>query len=95
MKTKKDIENAVAKYYKVPVVELYTERTAYPHIGAHKVLIWLLYANGEKSYAIAKYFALTSRSIYLKLAEVSVALKSDTKMKQEIDEITKMLNNQK
>jgi len=93
MNNKEKIENIVSEYFKVDVDELYsTHRQDYPYNGARRILMYLLYANGMKSYVIAEFFNLTSRRVYIMLGEVQVAIKSDSKVKDDVKQIEEMLN---
>ena len=96
MNTRKKIENAVCKYYKVEVKDLYAlHNRKYPFDGARNVLMYLLYKNKMKSYELAVEFGMSDRMVFKRLAEVSVALKSDTKIKEDIETIEKCLTNKK
>ena len=54
--------------------------------------MYLLYASGYKVYIIQDWFNVSMAIIYRHLAEVSVALKHDTKIKEDIEKINKLLN---
>lgn len=96
MNTKKKIEKAVCEFYKVEVKDLYSlHDRKYPYDGARNVLMYLLYKNKMKSYELAVEFDMSDRMVFKRLAEVSVALKSDTKLKEDIETIEKCLTNKK
>lgn len=96
MNTRKKIEKAVCEYYKVEVKDLYSlHNRKYPFDGARNVLMYLLYKNKMKSYELAVEFDMSDRMVFKRLAEVSVALKSDTKLKEDIETIEKCLTNKK
>lgn len=91
--TKKEIENAVCKYFKVEAKDLYhPQKHKYPLGGARDILMYLLYASGYKVYIIQDWFNVSRAIIYRHLGEVNIALKSDTKIKEDITEINKLLN---
>ena len=93
MKTVKNIEKAVSKHFKVDIKGVYASRkSVYPINGAKLALIYLLYANGCKSYRIAQKFGFDSTMIYRYCGQVQTALKSDTKIKEDIESINKLLN---
>jgi chromosomal replication initiation ATPase DnaA len=96
MNTRKKIEKAVCEYYKVEVKDLYSlHNRKYPYDGARNVLMYLLYKNKMKSYELAVEFDMSDRMVFKRLAEVSVALKSDTKLKEDIETIEKCLTYKK
>ena len=87
------IEKAVSDFYKVPVNEIYNGHTyVYPFGVAKNTLMYLLYSNGVKPYDISNSFCVSTRLVYRKVSEVQEALRSDTKIRQDIDAINKMLN---
>lgn len=91
--TKENIEKAVCEHFKVSPKDLYQpQKHKYPLGGARDVLIYLLYAAGYKVYIIQEWFNVSDAATYRHIAEVSVALKSDTKIKEDIDRINKLLN---
>ena len=91
--TKENIEKAVCKHFKVSPKDLYhPQKHKYPLGGARDVLMYLLYASGYKVYIIQDWFNVSMAIIYRHLAEVSVALKHDTKIKEDIEKINKLLN---
>ena len=93
--TKENIEKAVCKHFKVSPKDLYQpQKHKYPLGGARDVLMYLLYAAGYKVYIIQEWFNVSDAATYRHIAEVSVALKSDTKIKEDIIAINKLLNNQ-
>ena len=93
MTTKKDIENAVSTYFKVATKDLYEgKHHVYPYDGARRVLAYMLYDNGVKIYDIEEAFSISNRQAFRMVAEVQVALKSDTKIKEDVESINKMLN---
>lgn len=95
MEKEKIIENAVCEFYKVDPNEVYTShKSRYPMDAAKRVLMYLLYAEGVKVYDIADAFEISERLVYRNVAEVQVALKSDTKIKEDITAINKLLNNE-
>lgn len=66
---------------------------SYPYGGARSAAMWLLYSNKVmKSYEIAELFNITSQRVYSICAQVAVDLKSDTKIKEDIEEINELLN---
>lgn len=88
-----NIELAVCKFYKVEPKELYeTKKSVYPLGFAKKALMYLYYANGMKVYDIAKAFGISTRRVFKNVAEVQVGLKSDTKIKEDIETINQSLN---
>lgn len=90
---KEKIEKAVSEYFKVPVKEIYAnEKKSYPYNGAKKILMYMLYENGMKVYNISKLFGLSDRTTYHEIAEVSVALRDCTKIKEDIKYINNNLN---
>lgn len=92
MKNKKDIENAVCQHFKVKVEDLYEgKKHTYPEGIARTALIYLLYEQGNKSYIIAENFGVTQRLIQMTCAKVSVALKSDTKIREDIAKIKRII----
>lgn len=96
MNTRKKIEKAVCEFYKVEVKDLYSlHNRKYPYDGARNVLMYLLYKNKMKSYELAVEFDMSDRMVFKRLAEVSVALKSNTKLKEDIETIEKCLTNKK
>ena len=93
--TKENIEKAVCEYFKVEAKDLYhPQKHKYPLGGARDVLMYLLYAAGYKVYIIQEWFNVSDAATYRHIAEVSVALKSDTKIKEDITAINKLLNNE-
>lgn len=91
--TKENIEKAVCEYFKVSPKDLYhPQKHKYPLGGARDILMYLLYAAGYKVYIIQEWFNVSRAIIYRHLGEVSVALKHDTKIKEDIDNINKLLN---
>jgi hypothetical protein len=91
--TKENIEKAVCKYFKVEAKDLYQpQKHKYPLGGARDILMYLLYASGYKVYIIQDWFNVSRAIIYRHLGEVNIALKSDTKIKEDIDRINKLLN---
>lgn len=93
MKTKKQIEKAVCDYFKVDIDDVYSSvrKSKYPYNIAKSVLIYMLFANGYKSYFIAELFGFNSTMIYRYCGEVQTALKSDTKIKEDVDKINEIL----
>ena len=92
MKQRKYIERAVSKHFKVDISKVYTARkSVYPYNGAKLALMYLLYKNGYKSYDIAKWFGFNPTLVYRYCGVVNVALKSDTKIKEDIESIEKLL----
>ena len=96
METKKNIEKAVCEHFKVKLEDIYGRKgkREYPLDGARNCLLWLLYSNGYKSYDIARIFNITDRQVFNIAAKVAVALKSDTKIKEDIKSINQKLNMQ-
>ena len=93
--TKENIEKAVCEHFKVSPKDLYhPQKHKYPLGGARDILMYLLYAAGYKVYIIQEWFNVSRAIIYRHLGEVSIALKSDTKIKEDITAINKLLNNQ-
>ena len=94
MENLKKIEKAVCSFYKVEAEAAYkTSRSKYPLGTAKDVLMYMYYANGFKVYDIAKMFGVSERLVFRKCAEINVALKSDTKIKEDIESINKIINN--
>lgn len=92
MEKKHNIELAVCKHFKVEITDVYiAHKSVYPLNGAKKILMYLLYINGYKSYDIAKWFGFNPTMVYRHCGEVSVALKSDTKIRQDVEEILELL----
>lgn len=90
---KENIEKAVCEYFKVEAKDLYhSQKHKYPFGGARNILMYLLYAAGYKVYVLQDWFNVSNTIVYRYVAEVSVALKSDTKIKEDIDNINKLLN---
>lgn len=57
MEKKKNIEKAVCEYFKVKPKDLYSlSKRKYPQGIARDILMYLLFANGYKSYTIAEMF---------------------------------------
>ena len=93
--TKENIEKAVCEYFKVEAKDLYhPQKHKYPLGGARDILMYLLYASGYKVYIIQDWFNVSRAIIYRHLGEVNIALKSDTKIKEDITAINKLLNNE-
>ena len=93
--TKENIEKAVCEHFKVSPKDLYQQQKhKYPLGGARDVLMYLLYAAGYKVYIIQDWFNVSRAIIYRHLGEVNIALKSDTKIKEDITAINKLLNNE-
>lgn len=92
--TKPYIETAVAEFYKIKVEDIYCKgKHCYPVNGARMALVWLLYSNGFKSYVISEFLGITERRVFKMAATVCVELKSDTKLKEDIDSINEKLKN--
>lgn len=92
MYKKKNIENAVCEYFKVNISDVYKARKSkYPYNGAKIILMYLLFANGYKSYDIAEWFGFTTTMVYRHCGEAQTALKSDSRIKQDIEEIINLL----
>lgn len=91
--TKENIEKAVCEHFKVSPKDLYQpQKHKYPLGGARDILMYLLYASGYKVYIIQDWFNVSMAIIYRHLEDVRVALKSDTKIKEDIEKINKLLN---
>lgn len=91
----KKIEQTVCGFYKVDAEEAYTTHNSrYPYGICKGVLMYMYYAYGIKVCDIAKMFGISERLVFRKCAEINVALKSDTKIKEDVDKINIMLNNQ-
>lgn len=89
----KRIEQAVCDYYKVDIDDLYSRtRRCYPYGIARDILMYLLFSHNMKSYKIAEKFGFATTMVYRHCATIQVALKSDTKIKQDIEKINEMLN---
>lgn len=96
MKHKINIENAVSTYFKVNKEDLYIKRKiTYPLDGARYILMYLLYANGIKSYILTEMFGMSKQMVYRHIAEVQVALRSDTKIREDVERINEMLGGKK
>lgn len=93
MKQKSEIEKAVSAHFKVDAADLYKKgKYTYPYDGARSALMWLLYSNGVKSYVLSELFGITDRQVQIICAKACVALKSDTKFKEDIERINQQLN---
>jgi chromosomal replication initiation ATPase DnaA len=93
--TKENIEKAVCEYFKVEAKDLYSlTKREYPWGIARDILIYLLFAAGYKTYMIDDWFGFARTMVYRRCAKISVALKSDTKIKEDITAINKLLNNE-
>lgn len=93
MKTKKDIEKVVCDYFKVKPNELYANRSSkYPVGIAKEILMYLLFVNGHKSYQIAEWFGFATTMVYRHCGTIQNALKSETKVKEDIEKINQQLN---
>lgn len=91
----KKIEKAVCDFYKVSTDEVYTTKNSvYPYGIARRMLMYLLYVNGMKVYHIAKLFGVSVRITNKYIAEIHVENKKDTKIREDIEKINIMLNNQ-
>ena len=96
MRSKKTIECAVGKHFKLKPEEIYKAyKSNYPINGAKLVLIYMLYKEGVKSASIAKWFGFHPNMVYRYAAKVQAALKSDTKLREDVEKITEILNNKK
>ena len=96
MNQKNNIENAVSTYFKVDKASLYTKRkSTYPLDGARYILMYLLYVSGIKSYILTEMFNMSKQMVYRHIAEVQVALRSDTKIREDVEKINELLNNKK
>lgn len=96
MRNKKHIESVVSEYFKIPVEEIYEDKKkSYPYNGAKLVMMYMLYKYGMKVYSIAGLFDISGRMAYHSIAQVSVALRSDTKLKEDIENIENLLTNKK
>lgn len=97
MESRKEIENAVCEYFKVNLDDLYSLRKRkYPQGIARDVLMYMLFANGYKSYDIARWFGFEQTMVYRHCGWVHVALKKEPKVKEDmekIQEILKQVNN--
>lgn len=94
MKTRKEIEKAVCSYFKVDRKEIYISRSSkYPMGIAREILMYLLFANGYKSYQIAEWFNFAPTMVYRHCGAIQIELKSDTKIKEDINKINQQLNN--
>ena len=90
----KKIENAVCGFYKVSADEVYTTKNSvYPYGIARRMLMYLLYVNGMKVYHIAKLFGVSVRITNKYVAEIHVEWKKDTKIREDIESINKIINN--
>ena len=89
----KQIEKAVCGFYKVEPQEIYTtKKSVYPYDVCKKVLMYLLFRNKVREYDIAPMFGVSVRTVSKNIGEVKRAMKSDTKIKEDV-EIINMLNN--
>lgn len=92
--TIKRIEKAVCDFYKVEPSDIYgTSRSKYPYDACKKVLMYTLFRNKVKQYQIAEMFSVSYRIVNKNIAEVKEALLSDTKIREDIESINKLLNN--
>ena len=88
-----EIEKAVSAHFKVDAADLYKKgKYTYPYDGARSAMMWLLYSNGVKSYVLSELFGITDRQVQIICARACVALKSDTKFKEDIEKINQQLN---
>ena len=91
--TKENIEKAVCEYFKVETKDLYSlKKRAYPWGIARDILIYMLFAAGYKTYIIDEWFGFARTMVYRRCAKISIALKSDTKIREDINNINKLLN---
>lgn len=92
MTQEQKIENGVCYFYKVEAEDLYAcSKSKYPYGIARKALQYLLYENGVKVYIVSKMFGISERLVFRNCAEISVALKSDTKIKDDIESIKNII----
>lgn len=90
----KKIEKAVCGFYKVSENDVYTKKNSvYPYGIARRMLMYLLYVNGMKVYHIAKLFGVSVRITNKYVAEIHVEYKKDTKIREDIESINKIINN--
>lgn len=88
----KNIEKAVCSFYKVEAEAAYkTSRSKYPIGTCKDILMYMYYANGMKVYDIAKMFGISERLVFRKCAEINLALKSDTKIKEDVEAIKNII----
>lgn len=93
MKKKETIENVVCEYFKVKPKDLYSlSKRKYPQGIARDILMYLLFANGYKSYDIAKMFGFDPTMVYRHCGWVQSALKTEPKVKEDLEKITGILN---
>lgn len=89
----KIIEKAVCDFYKVDPNDIYgTSKSRYPYGVCKKVLMYMLFKNKVRQYEIATMFNVSNRIANRNITEVKKALLSDTKIKEDIDRINKLLN---
>lgn len=89
----KKIEKVVCDFYKVSADDVYTtNRSKYPIGTAKDILMYLYRANDMKTSNIAKIFGISERLVYRKYTEVKTELKSETKIKEDIETIKQSLN---
>ena len=92
MTNEQKIENGVCYFYKVEAEDLYScSKSKYPYGIARKNLQYLLYEGGVKVYDIAKLFGISERLVFRNCAEINVALKSDTKIKEDVEAIKNII----
>ena len=92
MTNEQKIENGVCYFYKVEAEDIYScSKSNYPYGIAKKILQYLLYESGVKPYEIAKLFNISSRLVFRNCAEINVALKSDTKIKEDVEAIKNII----
>ena len=70
-----------------------TKNSVYPYGIARRMLMYLLYVNGMKVYHIAKLFGVSVRITNKYVAEIHVEWKKDTKIREDIESINKIINN--
>lgn len=90
----KTVEKAIADFYKVDIKEVYSKgKHTYPINGARIAFIWILYSNGIKSYVISEMLGITERQVFKLASWACISMKSETKLKEDIDSINEKLKN--
>ena len=93
MEKKEKIENVVCEYFNVKPKDIYSlSKRKYPQGIARDIIIYLLFANGYKSYVIAKMFGFDTTMVYRHCGWVKSSLKTEPKVKEDLEKIQEMLN---
>ena len=90
---RKKIEQAVCDFYKVEPQEIYaTRKSVFPYDVCKKVLMYHLFKNKVREYDIAPMFGVSTRIVSKNICEIKEAMKSETKVREDIEIIYSMLN---